>query len=405
MASLGPLKRRGSPVAMGLFWLLIGCLLLLLIQQRASRTRLRGAVDDAAAAADSNGVADLNSAAGAVAGAGAGAVAGAGRGAGLAAGNAPHPESLPLLHPTAVVQSADKCHTEENNEYHGDVVTWGESNKQTSAAQCCQSCSDTPRCNVWVWCGVEGGCGGGAASYQACWLKKVALADLLEHVVGRGHAGIAWTAGAVYTSDAYDVASAVVQAKAAVNANRIAALRADEGLPLVYLDVSIDGKPATRIEAVLFMRESPLASENMRQFCTGEKGPPYHLKGSYFYRILDRFIDQTGVEAMSIYGHPFKDDPGGLKLQHDRPYLLSIANNGHNTNTAHFSITCAPAHHLDGSYVMFGECVSGFDTIEAINAMSRGQPNNALLNSRRAQITDSGELRRGTYRAPPGLEP
>lgn len=40
-------------------------------------------------------------------------------------------------------------------------------------------------------------------------------------------------------------------------------------------------------------------------------------------------------------------------------YLLSIANSGHNTNTAHFSITCAPAHHLDGSYVIFGECVTG----------------------------------------------
>jgi len=81
----------------------------------------------------------------------------------------------------------------------------------------------------------------------------------------------------------------------------------------------------------------------------GEKGPPYILNGSYFYRIIDRFIDQTGVDnAQSIYGGQFKDDPGGLKLQHDRPYLISIANGGPNTNTAHFSITVAPAHHLDG---------------------------------------------------------
>uniref|UniRef100_A0A7R9V6Y3 Peptidyl-prolyl cis-trans isomerase n=1 Tax=Chlamydomonas euryale TaxID=1486919 RepID=A0A7R9V6Y3_9CHLO len=104
---------------------------------------------------------------------------------------------------------------------------------------------------------------------------------------------------------------------------------------------------------------------------------------------------------MSIYGHPFKDDPGGLKLQHDRPYLLSIANSGHDTNTAHFSITCAPAHHLDGSYVIFGECVSGFDVIEAVNALSRGQRDNALLQSKRAQIVDAGQLRRGAYLAPP----
>jgi hypothetical protein len=37
----------------------------------------------------------------------------------------------------------------------------------------------------------------------------------------------------------------------------------------VYMDVAIDGQLAGRIEAVLFMKESPLAAENMRQFCTG----------------------------------------------------------------------------------------------------------------------------------------
>ena len=48
-------------------------------------------------------------------------------------------------------------------------------------------------------------------------------------------------------------------------------------------------------------------------------GPSKHLKGAYFYRIIDRFIDQTGMETGSIYGGQFKDDAGGLKLQHDRP--------------------------------------------------------------------------------------
>ena len=31
--------------------------------------------------------------------------------------------------------------------------------------------------------------------------------------------------------------------------------------------------------------------------------------------------------------------------------ILSTTFSGPNTNTAHFSITVAPAHHLDGSYV------------------------------------------------------
>jgi peptidyl-prolyl isomerase D len=82
-------------------------------------------------------------------------------------------------------------------------------------------------------------------------------------------------------------------------------------------------------------------------------------------------------------------------------YLLSIANGGPNTNTAHFSITVAPAHHLNGLYVIFGECVSGFDVIEKINALSKGQKNNELLSSNRAQVVETGQLRRGTYLPPP----
>lgn len=55
----------------------------------------------------------------------------------------------------------------------------------------------------------------------------------------------------------------------------------------------------------------------------------------------------------------------------------------------------------DGHYTIFGEAVSGFDVIEKVNALSRGQPNNELLHSQRAQITDAGQLRMGSYRPPP----
>lgn len=39
--------------------------------------------------------------------------------------------------------------------------------------------------------------------------------------------------------------------------------------PQVFLDVAIDDKPIGRIEIVLFMKDSPLAAENLRVFCTG----------------------------------------------------------------------------------------------------------------------------------------
>jgi peptidyl-prolyl isomerase D len=45
----------------------------------------------------------------------------------------------------------------------------------------------------------------------------------------------------------------------------------------------------------------------------------------------------------SVFGGPFRDDAGGLRLKHDRIGLLSSANAGPNTNTAHFSIMLGPA--------------------------------------------------------------
>ena len=38
-----------------------------------------------------------------------------------------------------------------------------------------------------------------------------------------------------------------------------------------------------------------------------------------------------------------------------------MANGGPNTNGGHFSLIMGPAHHLDGSYVIFGEIVKGIE--------------------------------------------
>lgn len=40
------------------------------------------------------------------------------------------------------------------------------------------------------------------------------------------------------------------------------------------------------------------------------------LQGAYFYRIIDQFIDQAGVEVESTYGGMFRDDQGGLQIKH-----------------------------------------------------------------------------------------
>jgi cyclophilin family peptidyl-prolyl cis-trans isomerase len=54
-----------------------------------------------------------------------------------------------------------------------------------------------------------------------------------------------------------------------------------------------------------------------------------------FHRIIQGFIVQggditngDGTGSTSIYGSHFDDEPAGLALKHDRPYLLQMANSG-----------------------------------------------------------------------------
>ena len=279
------------------------------------------------------------------------------------------------------------CNVESNAEYSGDVVSWGAHNIQQTAEDCCRSCQAAASrgCNVWVWCGAANGCRGGDGAFGECWLKhqqRPAEKDAFR----RGDDNIPWTSGAIFSQHEYDVALAAI---AADKSERLAR-RNQKGNAHVFIDVSLNDGPACRIEFVLYMHIAPLAAENFRQMCTGEKNDGIHtFKGASFYRILDQFIDQSGVpSADSVFGGAFDDDPGGLQLRHDRKGLLSTANSGPNTNTGHFSILMAAAPHLDTKYVVFGEVVKGMSWAQQINRLATptGKPSGA------ATIVDAGQL-------------
>jgi len=76
------------------------------------------------------------------------------------------------------------------------------------------------------------------------------------------------------------------------------------------------------------------------------------------------FTAGNGTGGESIYGEKFEDE--AFPVKHTKPFLLSMANAGPNTNGSQFFITVAPTPHLDGKHVVFGEVIRGKGIVRAI---------------------------------------
>jgi peptidylprolyl isomerase len=151
--------------------------------------------------------------------------------------------------------------------------------------------------------------------------------------------------------------------------------------PVVFFEMTIDGKPAGRIEMELFADTCPKTVENFLQLCIGtttsKAGTALAFKGSSFHRVIPDFMCQAGDFTRgdgrggeSIYGSKFADETfAGKAGKHFGPGTLSMANAGPNTNGSQFFLCTAHTPHLDGKHVVFGQVVKGYDVVKKIEAV------------------------------------
>jgi peptidyl-prolyl cis-trans isomerase A (cyclophilin A) len=136
----------------------------------------------------------------------------------------------------------------------------------------------------------------------------------------------------------------------------------------------------------LFDKDAPKTVDNFVGLATGKKEwkhpatgkwenrPLYD--GTYFHRVIPKFMIQGGDPMTGEGGDPSRAGSGGPgyrfedELQNgrafDKPGLLAMANSGPNTNGSQFFITEVPVPHLNGKHTIFGEVVVGQELVPHI---------------------------------------
>jgi cyclophilin family peptidyl-prolyl cis-trans isomerase len=150
----------------------------------------------------------------------------------------------------------------------------------------------------------------------------------------------------------------------------IAASAEDGGLPDgLYAEIST---PKGVITCELEYRKAPLTVTSFVGLAEGTLGPaprkPF-FDGLLFHRVVPDFVIQGGDPLGTGEGGPgyaFPDEFSG-SLRHDRKGILSMANDGPDTNGSQFFITLAPSERLNFLYSVFGHTVEGLEVLDQIS--------------------------------------
>lgn len=149
--------------------------------------------------------------------------------------------------------------------------------------------------------------------------------------------------------------------------------RAEESAPLpdgLYAEFAT---PRGAIVAELFYRQVPLTTASFVGLAEGalgpKKGTPF-FNGLKFHRVVPNFVVQGGDPLGTGAGDPgysFADEfvPG---LRHNDAGILSMANNGPDTNGSQFFFTLREVNRLNYLHSVFGRVVRGREILPLIEA-------------------------------------
>ena len=159
----------------------------------------------------------------------------------------------------------------------------------------------------------------------------------------------------------------------------------------VYLDISVAGKPSSRIIIGLYGNVTPKTVDNFKKVATTA------LPGTDVYRIVPGLTVQLGDvlhnggksgKAATADGQPLASE--NFRVKHTIPGIVSMVRNPDGRVDSRFFITTRPGDsgYLDGRYVGFGRVVEGMENIYGLEkAFGKG------FVKRNVKIVDSGLLK------------
>mmetsp|Transcript_132429 Transcript_132429/g.330255 ORF Transcript_132429/g.330255 Transcript_132429/m.330255 type:complete len:300 (-) Transcript_132429:52-951(-) len=170
--------------------------------------------------------------------------------------------------------------------------------------------------------------------------------------------------------------------------------------PVVWMDISVAGKPRGRVHFELFRDIVPMTAENFRLLCLGVTldGRSVGYKGSELHKVVPGKVVEGGEFDVSASGRDFQDE--SFKLQHSKAGLLSMRGAGPDANASRFQVILRPSPDLDNKQVVFGQLLhygpgedaSSVDRlhvmhwVEAMGTARTGAPREAVV------VEDCGEL-------------